>query len=275
MSDADPSPLPPSARRSPGNFVKPLILIGMLVVLMVGFRQLGDQERVFSFLVGQESAARQLQSDSPLLVYGIAFAVYVCVTGLSLPGATALTLTYGWFFGFWPALLLVSFSSTAGATVAFLLSRYLFREAVQRRFGQRLQGFNDALAREGAFYLFTLRLIVGVPFFVINIVMGLTPLRAWTFSWVSQIGMLPGTAIYTYAGSSVPTLQELAEQGVGGVLNWQIVVAFALLGFFPIIAKKVIGRLSAPSAETGGESRGAVAGSISPSTDAHSSMNSG
>jgi uncharacterized membrane protein YdjX (TVP38/TMEM64 family) len=107
-----------------------------------------------------------------------------------------MTLLYGWFFKFVAALLVVSFASTTGTTLAFLLSRYLLRDAIQQKFGERLAGFNGALEREGAFYLFTLRLIPAVPFFVINVVMGLTPIRVWTFWWVSQLGMLPGTCVF-------------------------------------------------------------------------------
>ena len=115
--------------------------------------------------------------DHPVLVYGAAFVVYVVVTGFSLPGAAVLTLVYGWYFGWLRGLVLVSFASTAGATMAFLLSRFLFRDAIQKRFGDRLQNFNQSLEKEGPFFLFTLRLIPAVPFFIINAVMGLTPIR--------------------------------------------------------------------------------------------------
>jgi uncharacterized membrane protein YdjX (TVP38/TMEM64 family) len=197
-------------------------------------------------LAEKETELRQFQLDRPVLVYGIAFLVYVLVTGLSIPGAAGLTLVYGWYFGFWRALVLVSFASTAGATMAFLLSRYLFRDLIQHRFGERLTAFNQALKREGAFYLFTLRLIPAVPFFVINVVMGLTPIRPWTYWWVSQLGMIPGTCVYVYAGSVVPDLQTLADKGVGAVLTpWQLaqlLIAFGLLGVFPLVVKKIVGR---------------------------------
>lgn len=191
-------------------------------------------------LAARESEIRRLQQDHALLVYGVAFLIYVAVTGLSLPGAVVLTLTCGWFFGFWRGLLFVSFASTTGATVAFLVSRFLLRDSLQQRFGDRLAAFNQALEREGAFYLFMLRLIPAVPFFVINLVMGLTPIRTSTFWWVSQIGMLPGTAVYVYAGSSVPNLATLAEKGAQGILSPQLLVAFALLGLVPLIIKKIV-----------------------------------
>ena len=176
-----------------------------------------------------------------MLVFGLAFLIYVAITGMSLPGAAALTLMYGWYFGFTQGMILVSFASTLGATIAFLLSRYLFRDAIMARFGDRLTNFNQSLEREGPFYLFTLRLIPAVPFFVVNAVMGLTPLKTRTFWWVSQIGMLAGTAVFVYAGSSVPNLTTLADKGVNAAFSptqmTQIIVAFVLLGVFPLIAR--------------------------------------
>lgn len=195
-------------------------------------------------LAEQETALREFQTQHPVLVFAIAFLIYVAVTGMSLPGAAALTLMYGWYFGFAEGLFLVSFASTAGATVAFLLSRYLFRDAIMSRFGDRLTKFNESLEQEGPFYLFTLRLIPAAPFFIVNAVMGLTPLKIRTFWWVSQLGMLAGTAVFVYAGSSVPNLTTLAEKGVNAAFSptqmMQLVAAFVLLGVFPLIARWAI-----------------------------------
>lgn len=124
--------------------------------------------------------------------------------------------------------------------VAFLISRYLLRDWAQSKMRDRLAGINEAFEREGAFYLFTLRLVPAVQFFVINAVMGLTIIRASTFWWVSQIGMLPGTAAYVYAGSTVPSLTTLAKVGVGSVLSWQMVVAFAIIGVLPLAIKRIV-----------------------------------
>ena len=188
------------------------------------------------------------------MVFAIAFLFYVVAAGLSLPGATVLTLLYGWYFGFGAGIVLVSFSSTAGATLAFLLSRFLFRDAIQKRFGDRLVKFNESLEREGPFFLFTLRLIPAVPFFVINAVMGLTLIRTRTFWWVSQLGMLAGTVVYVYAGSRVPGLQTLADQGINAVFSpvqlTQIVVALALLGTFPLAARWMMKLLGKKKVET-------------------------
>ena len=214
-----------------------LVAAALLVVAM-RYRHLLALE----FLAEREAALVARRRERPLVVYGTAFLVYVAVTGLSLPGSLPLTLSYGWFFGFWRGLLLVSFASTAGATVAFLGSRYLFRDLVQHRFAAQLVRVNEAIQREGAFYLFLLRLTFFVPYIVINPVMGLTPMRATTFWWVSQLGMLPATALYVWAASTVPTFRELAEGGVQGLLDWKLFVALLLLGVFPLAVKKIAER---------------------------------
>jgi len=213
-----------------------LIVVASLIAAFVRYREALS----FDTLITQQTALQRAVVEQPALVLGTAFVLYVVVTGLSLPGAALLSLVYGWLFGFGRGLVLVSFASTAGATVAFLMSRFLFRDAIRSRFGDRLTKFNEALAREGAFYLFTLRLIPQVPFFVVNLLMGLTPLRTTTFWWVSQLGMLPGTCVYVYAGSSVSSLETLRDQGVAGLVTWQLLLAFTLLGLFPLIVKKAL-----------------------------------
>ena len=243
---------PPENKKS-GMAKKAGVFLVVAAIILVAYTQFGDLLSLQN-LANQEAQLRGFQADHPVLVYGAAFLVYVVVTGLSLPGAAVLTLVYGWYFGLLRGVVLVSFASTAGATMAFLLSRFLFRDAIQKRFGDRLQSFNQSLEKEGPFFLFTLRLIPAVPFFVINAVMGLTPIRTRTFWWVSQLGMLAGTAVYVYAGSSVPDLQTLADKGIGAVFTpsqlTQIVIAFVLLGVFPLIvrfAMKFIRRAKAQS----------------------------
>ncbi|MEM9352679.1 MAG: TVP38/TMEM64 family protein [Planctomycetota bacterium] len=226
------------------------VLAAVAAVAAFGVWQFGDKLSL-DYLATQESTLKQYQQDHPVLTYGLAFLVYAAATGLSLPGAAlVLTLSYGWFFGMAAGLILVSFASTAGATMAFLISRFLFRDSIQSRFGDRLDKFNQALEREGPFYLFTLRLIPAVPFFVINVVMGLTPIRTLTFWWVSQLGMLAGTAVFVYAGSSVPTLAELAENGAGGILTPKIFAAFVVLGLFPLAARWLMARFKPGSTDT-------------------------
>ncbi|MEM1068012.1 MAG: TVP38/TMEM64 family protein [Planctomycetota bacterium] len=232
-----------SASSTTGKLVKPIAFVAIVVTGLVLFFQFGEYLKL-DYLATQETQLRAFQAEHPFLVFGIAFVVYVTMTGLSLPGAAALSLLYAWYFGFAPGVILISFASTTGATVAFLTSRFFFRDSVQSKFGDRLVTFNRHLEEEGAFYLFTLRLIPLVPFFVINLVMGLTPIRTTKFWWVSQIGMLPGTAVYVYAGSRVPSLQTLADEGARAVFTpgqlGQITVAFVLLGIFPLITKKLL-----------------------------------
>ena len=230
----------PHTRDRSSLIKKAAVLLLVAGAIVIAYTQFGDKLTLAN-LAEQESQLRSFQRDHPWLVYGAAFLTYVAVTGLSLPGATVLTLVFGWYFGLVEGIVLVSFASTSGASLAFLLSRFLFRDSIQNRFGERLQSFNRALEKEGPFFLFTLRLIPAVPFFVINAVMGLTPIRARTFWWVSQLGMFPGTIVYVYAGSRVPNLRQLADQGIHAVFSpaqlSQIIIAFVLLGVFPLIVR--------------------------------------
>lgn len=218
-----------------------LVFAAVATIAIYAYRNYADV-LTLSNLAEQEQELRSFQKASPAQVIGFAFLIYVAVTGLSLPIAGVLSLVFAWYFGFWRAVAIISFASTAGATIAFLLSRYLFRDTVQTRFAEKLTSFNQALETEGAFYLFTLRLIPAVPFVVINLVMGLTPMRATTYWWVSQLGMLPGTAVYVYAGSRFPDLRTLARDGTTGILTPQLIFALVLLGIFPLIVKKAIAK---------------------------------
>ena len=163
------------------------------------------------------------------------FVIYVLVAALSLPGATLLTLAGGAVFGLGWGLLIISFASTIGATLAFLIARYLLRDWVAARFGERLKAIDEGIAREGAFYLFTLRLVPLFPFFLINLLLGLTAMKARTFYWVSQVGMLAGTVVYVNAGTQLGKIDSLA-----GIVSPTLLGSFALLGIFPLIARKVV-----------------------------------
>lgn len=234
-------PIPASG--SPGKSrIKWVVLVLVIAIAAFAFWRFGDQLTIES-LAAREGGLRGTQDAHPWLFAAAAVFVYVVVAALSLPGAAILTIAFGWLFGFWQGTVLVSIASTTGATLAFLFSRFVFRDTIREKFGERIAAINESFEREGAFYLFTLRLVPAVPFFVINLVMGLTPIRTWTFWWVSQLGMLGGTAVYVYAGASVPTLAELAERGLKGIASPQVIVAFALLGIFPLVAKKLITRL--------------------------------
>lgn len=218
-----------------------LILIAVIAAAVTAFIAL-DLGRFLSLAALQEQRGALIawRDGQPLLATLAFFAVYVAVTALSLPGAAILTLAGGAIFGLWWGLLIVSFASTIGATGAFLVARYLARDAIQARYGERLKAINQGIEKEGAFYLFTLRLVPLFPFFLINLLMGLTRMRAPTFFWVSQLGMFPGTLVYVNAGTQLAELQSL-----GGILSPGLIGAFVLLGIFPLIAKKLVDALKA------------------------------
>jgi uncharacterized membrane protein YdjX (TVP38/TMEM64 family) len=194
----------------------------------------------WEFFVTQEERMQEIRQQHPWLLALAAILVYALITGLAPGSATLLSLAYAWFFKFWWGLLVVSFGSTLGAYIAFSLSRYLLREWVQARLQDRWQVVNQAFEKEGAFYLLTLRLTPIVPFFLINPLMGLTRIRATTFWWVSQLGMLPGTIAYVNAGAALPSLQHLAEHGPGEIVSWKLLLAFAVLGILPLILKRAV-----------------------------------
>lgn len=174
-----------------------------------------------------------LYAEKGPLVIAAYMTIYILVTALSLPGAAVMTLAGGALFGLWKGTLVVSFASSIGATIACFVSRFLLRDWVQSRFSDRIRRINEGVAREGTFYLFSLRLIPVFPFWLINIAMGLTPMRLATFYWVSQLGMLPATVVYVNAG------KELAEiESARDILSLQLLGAFALLGLFPLFMKK-------------------------------------
>ncbi|KAF7763033.1 mercuric reductase [Pseudoalteromonas undina] len=177
----------------------------------------------------------QYKAQSPLLVIGGFFLLYILVTALSLPGAAILTLAAGALFGLAQGLLVASFASSIGATLAFLVSRYLLRDTIKKRFPERLAAIDTGVEKEGAFYLFTLRLVPVFPFFLINLLMGLTAIKSWTFYWVSQVGMLAGTFVFVNAGTQLAQIESLS-----GILSLDLILSFALLGVFPLIAKSLI-----------------------------------
>ena len=216
--------------------MKRIVLLALVAALLVAFFafDLGRFFTLETLKASQEQFAAQYAA-TPYLVMGAYFVIYVVVTALSLPGAAVMTLAGGALFGLATGTLLVSFASSLGATLAFLAARFVLRDTVQTRFGNRLAAINAGIEKDGAFYLFTLRLVPAFPFFVINLLMGLTPIRTWTFYWVSQIGMLAGTLVYVNAGTQLAHIDSLA-----GILSPGLLASFALLGVFPLIAKKIV-----------------------------------
>jgi len=180
------------------------------------------------------------RGGQPLLAAALYFLAYVVMAALSLPGAAIMTLAGGAIFGLWQGLLLASFASSVGALAAFLVARFVAGGAIQRRYGTRLAAVNAGIERDGGFYLFALRLVPVFPFFLINLVMGLAPIRALTFYWVSQLGMLPGTLVYVNAGTQLGRVQDL-----GDILSPALLGSFALLGLFPLLARWILNGLRA------------------------------
>ncbi len=174
------------------------------------------------------------RAASPLLVAGAFFVFYVLVTAVSLPVATLMTLVGGALFGLLWGLVIISFASSIGALLAFLVSRYLLRDAVQSRFGDSLKTLNEGIEKDGAFYLFSLRLVPVFPFFIINLLMGLTPIPARTYYWATQLGMLAVTAVFVNAGTQLGQLES-----VSGILSPKLLLSFVLLALFPLLAKKM------------------------------------
>jgi dihydrolipoamide dehydrogenase len=223
---------------------KKIGLLLLVVAFVVAF---------FAFDLGQYLSleylkARQIELEGyfeahrlrTLLIF---FVIYVVVTGVSLPGAAIMTLAGGAVLGLFWGTVIVSFASAVGATVAFLIARFLLRDIVQARFGNRLQAINAGIEKDGPFYLFTLRLVPMFPFFIINLLMALTPMRAKTFYWVSQVGMLPATLVYVNAGTQLARIESISD-----LLSPTVLVSFALLGLFPLITKKTVDFIQARKA---------------------------
>ncbi|OLQ87956.1 dihydrolipoamide dehydrogenase [Vibrio panuliri] len=216
---------------------KLLIGIALIALIAVLISQFGDQLTLEN-AKAQQAALGEFIAQNFVLAAIIYFSAYVAITAFSIPGAAVVTLLGAALFGFWTSLLLVSFASTLGATLAFLSSRFLLRDWVQSKFGDKLSAINQGVEKDGAFYLFSLRLIPVFPFFLINLLMGLTPITTARFYLVSQLGMLPGTAVYLNAGTQLAQIDSLS-----GIVSPSVLVSFALLGLFPIIAKWVMAKL--------------------------------
>ncbi|WP_366932376.1 FAD-dependent oxidoreductase [Propionivibrio sp.] len=226
---------------------KRMLLIIALIGLIAAYFGLNlGRFLSLDYFKSQQEAIESWRAARPVAAALLYFVAYVAVTGLSLPGAAVMTLVGGAVFGLLWGLLLVSFASSVGATLAFLASRFLLRDWVQQHFGDRLRAINEGVAKEGGFYLFTLRLVPAFPFFVINLLMGLTPMKTRTFYWVSQLGMLAGTLVYVNAGTQLAKIESLS-----GILSPGLLGSFVLLGIFPLIAKKIVEAVAAKKVYAG------------------------
>lgn len=219
--------------------MKKLLILSAAALLAFGFFAL--ELNHYLTLDGMKASLGQFEAQraaSPVVVGLVFFSVYLVVTAMSLPGAAILTLAAGALFGLSVGTLIVSFASSIGATLAFLASRYALRDAIQRRFGDRLKAINEGMAKDGTLYLFTLRLVPIFPFFLVNLLMGLTPVRTLSYYWVSQLGMLAGTLVYVNAGTQLAQINSLV-----GIVSPGLLLSFALLGVFPMLAKKLMSLL--------------------------------
>lgn len=216
--------------------MKKILIVLVVVSVIAGFFLFGFNDLLT--LEGIQSRLGQFyewRNESPLLVGGIFFLAYVLIAAFSLPGAALMTLLAGALFGLWWGLLLASFASSIGALFAFLASRFLLRDSFQTKFASKLKSVNEGIEKDGGFYLFTLRLLPLFPFFIVNILMGLTTIKAWTYYWVSQIGMLAGTFVYVNAGVQLAQIESLKD-----IISPTLLGSFALLALFPLIAKKTL-----------------------------------
>ena len=216
--------------------LKKIVLL-LLAILLIGlfFHFNLNQLLTLDGLKGSMDQFSQWREESPVIVIGGFFVLYVLVTALALPGAAILTLAAGALFGLFEGFVVASFASSLGALASFLVSRYLLRDSLKSKFPERLAAIDEGIKKEGAFYLFTLRLVPIFPFFLINLLMGVTALKSWTFYWVSQLGMLAGTFIYVNAGTQLAQIDSLSN-----ILSFNLIISFVLLGVFPLIAKTIV-----------------------------------
>ncbi len=213
-----------------------IIIFSLIALAVVVFKVFDLQQYLsLAYLKAQQENFVALYQARPLLVITVYMAIYIAVTALSLPGAAVMSLAGGGLFGLVVGTIVVSFASTIGATLACIVSRFLLRDWVQKKFKDKLVKINEGMEKEGGFYLFSLRLVPVFPFFVINVVMGLTPIRLSTYYWVSQLGMFPATIVYVNAGTQLAKIEGLA-----GILSPGLIFSFALLGLFPVLSKKVL-----------------------------------
>lgn len=219
-------------------FKKILLLVIAISLVALFFHYDLNQLLTLEGLKGSMDQFGEWREQSPILIIGGFFALYVLVAALSLPGAAILTLAAGALFGLIEGFIIVSFASSIGALLAFLVSRYLLRESIKKKFPERLKAIDEGVQREGAFYLFTLRLVPVFPFFLVNLLMGVTGIKAWTFYWVSQLGMLAGTVVYVNAGTQLADIESLS-----GILSPKLIFSFVLLGLLPLIGKAIVNKI--------------------------------
>jgi len=226
-----------------------ILLLGGIAVFIVLFKIFDLQQYLsLDYIKAQQENFSALYRTRPVSVIAAYILIYIVVTAMSLPGAAVMTLAGGALFGLVTGTVAVSFASTIGATLACIVSRYLLRDWVQKKFGDKLAKINQGMEKEGGFYLFSLRLVPIFPFFVINLAMGLTPIKIPTYYWVSQLGMLPATIVFVNAGTQLAKIDSPA-----GILSPGLILSFVLLGLFPVLSKKLLALYTNKKSNCSGE----------------------
>lgn len=226
------------------KYLRPFLIICLIVVLSVFYVSGGREYLRLENVQDQLQSIQELYYNNPLQVILIYFGVYVLITSLSIPGSIVLTVLAGSIYGTIAGTILVSLAGCLGATLAFLMARFLFKDFIRERFHQQYQIFNERIQSQGLSYLFTLRLIPASPYVVINLVMGVTSMNLWSFAWVTFVGMLPGTMIYVYAGRKFAELESLS-----GILSWPILLCLIALSLFPYVVKFLMRKRSSYEAK--------------------------
>jgi len=218
------------------KYLNKIIILALIVLAVAGYKifNLGDYLSL-SYIKESQHNFEALYADHAVAVIGVYMLIYILVTALSLPGAAVMTLAGGALFGLLRGTVIVSFASTIGATLACFVSRSILRDWVQGKFGDKLKTVNNGIEREGAFYLFTLRLIPVFPFWLINLLLGLTTMPLRTFYWISQVGMLPATLVFVNAGKELAKIDSLS-----GILSPGLIISFVMLGLLPLVTKKAM-----------------------------------
>lgn len=232
---------------NPAIIKKITLATAVVAVFVVAYTQLGEYASL-QYIKDKQAEFTDYYQANQFLVITLFFLGYVLVTSLSLPGAAIMTLLAGALFGAVVGTVLVSFASSIGATVAFLVARFLFGQSLREKYGDKevLKKISEGVEKEGAFYLFAMRLVPAFPFFLINLLMSLTPIKVWTFYWVSQLGMLAGTIVYVYAGTELSQIEKLED-----IASPPLLAAFVAMGILPFLAKKVVAWLRSKKAVKG------------------------
>jgi uncharacterized membrane protein YdjX (TVP38/TMEM64 family) len=232
------------------RYTKIIVLLLVAAAIAAYFALDLGQYLNLQFLKDRQQAFQEYCNQNPVQAIGAYIALYVLLTALSIPGATVATLAGGALFGMWFGTIIILFAASIGATLAFLASRYLLQDWVRNHFRKQFDAIDKRFSRDCTLYLFTLRLVPIVPFFIVNLLVGLTTMRTWTYYWVSLLGMLPGTVVRVNAGTQLGQIESLYE-----IMSWEIIGSFVLLGIFPLVVKKAIDMVRQPKDHSRSDAR--------------------